>query len=70
MTKLLELHFELLVHPSYSPDLTPSDYNLLADTKRMFQGKRFGTNAQGIAESKKYFAAKDKLFYKKDIEML
>ena len=36
MTKLHELHFKLLQHPPYSPDLSPSDYWLIADLKRMF----------------------------------
>ena len=31
--KLHELHFELLPHPPYSPDLAPSDYWLFADLK-------------------------------------
>ncbi|QQP37467.1 Histone-lysine N-methyltransferase SETMAR, partial [Caligus rogercresseyi] len=33
--KLLELKFELLSHPPYSPDLAPSDYWLFADLKKM-----------------------------------
>ena len=44
MAKLHELHFELLLHPPYSPDLTPSEYWLFADLKRMLQRKRFGSN--------------------------
>ena len=53
--KLHELHFELLPHPPYSPDLAPW---LFADLKRMLQGKRFGPNEL-------YFEAKDKSSYKK-----
>ena len=34
-----ELHFKLLPHPPYSPDLAPSNYWLFADLKRMLQGK-------------------------------
>ena len=36
----------------------------------MLQGKRFGSNEEGIAEIEAYFEAKDKSFYKKGIEML
>ena len=54
MAKLHELHFELLPYPSYSPNLDPSDYWLLADLKRMLQGK--------IAMKKWYL----KLFYKRE----
>ena len=35
VAKLHELHFELLLHPLYSPDLAPSYYWLFADLKRM-----------------------------------
>ena len=70
MAKLHELHFKLLVHPPYSPDLAPSDHWLFADLKRMLQGKRFGSNEEVILETEAYFEAKDKLFYKKGIELL
>ena len=36
----------------------------------MLQGMRFGSNEEVIAGTKAYFEAKDKLFYKKGIEML
>ena len=68
--KLHELHFELLPYPQHSPDLAPRDYYLFADLKRMVQGKRFSSNEEVIAETKAYFEAKDKSFYKKGIEML
>ena len=70
MAKLNELHFELLPHHPYSPDLAPSDYWLFADLKRMLQGKRFGSNEEVISETEAYFKAKDKAFYKKGIELL
>ena len=70
MVKLHELNFELLPHPSYSPDLAHIDCYLFADLKRMPQGKRFGSNEEVIAETEAYFEAKDKSLYKKGIEML
>ena len=70
MAKLHEFHFELLPHRPYSPDLTPSDYFLFADLKRMLQWKTFCSNEEVIAETETYFEVKDKSFYKKDIEML
>ena len=36
----------------------------------MLQGKRFGSNEEVIDENETYLAAKDKLFFKKGIEML
>ena len=70
MAKLDELHFELLLQPPYSPDLAPSDYWLFTDLKRMFPGKRFGSNEDIITEIEVYFETKDKSFYKKGIELL
>ena len=70
MVKLHELCFKLFPHPPYSPDLAPSDYWLFADLERMLQGKRFGCNEEVIWETEAYFEAKDKSFYKKNIELL
>ena len=70
MVKLHELHFELFPHPPYSPDLAPNDYSLFADLKRMIQGKGFGSSEEVISETEAYSKAKDKSFYKKDIELL
>jgi hypothetical protein len=35
MGKLRNLHYELLEHPSYSPDLAPSDFFLLPNTQSL-----------------------------------
>ena len=69
MAKLHELHFELLLHSFYSPDLAPSDYWLFADLKRMLKVKRFGSNEEVILETEAYFEAKDKSFNKKGIDL-
>ena len=65
MAKLHKLHFELLPHPPYSPDLAASEYWLYADLKKMFQRKRFGSNEEVFSETETYFEAKDKSFHKK-----
>ena len=70
MAKLSELGYELLPHPPYSPDLSPSDYWLFSDFKKILQGKRFSSNEEVIAETEAYFEAKDKSFYKHGIEKL
>ena len=56
MAKLHELHFKLLPHTPYSPDLAPSDYWLFGDLKRMLQGKKFGSD-EVISETEAYFEA-------------
>ncbi|KAF7286632.1 hypothetical protein GWI33_004665 [Rhynchophorus ferrugineus] len=70
MAKIHELGFELLSHPPYSPDLAPSDYFLFSDLKRMLACKKFLSNEGVIAETKAYFEAKDKSYYKNGIEKL
>ena len=70
MAKLHKLHFKLLLHKPYSPDLASSNYWLFADFKRMLQEKRFGSNEKVIPETEAYFEAKNKSFYKKSIELL
>ena len=49
MAKLHELHFELLPHPPYFPNLAPSESNLFKNLKTMPQGKRFSSNEEVIA---------------------
>ena len=70
MVKLNESNFELLPYPTYFSDLTPSDYWLFADLKKMLEGKKFIFNEEEIAETQAYFESKDKSFYKKGIEKL
>ena len=70
MEKLHKLHFELLPHPPYSPDLASSDYYLFANLKKMLPGKRFGSNKEVIVRTEAYFESSNKSFYKKSIKML
>ena len=70
MAKFPELHFELLPHPPYSPDLAPSDYCLFADLKKMLAGKNVISIEEAIAETEAYFEVEDKTFYNHGIEKL
>ena len=71
MAKLHELHFELLPHPPYSPDLAPSGYWLFAvQKKKILAGKKFISNEEPIAETEAYFEVRDKAFYNDGIEKL
>ena len=67
---MAKLHFELLPHLLYSPDVAPSDYYLFADLKELPQEKKFVSNEEVITETEAYFEANDKSFYKKGIELL
>ena len=50
VAKLMELGFQLVSHPPYSPDLAPSDYYLFPNMKKWLAGKRFYGNEDVIAE--------------------
>ena len=50
--------------------MTPNDYWLFADMKKIIQGKRFGSNEEVIGETEAYFESKGESFYKKGIAEL
>jgi histone-lysine N-methyltransferase SETMAR len=43
--KLLEIKFETLPHPPYSPDLSPTDFHLFKHLDHFLQQKKFSTRA-------------------------
>jgi [histone H3]-lysine36 N-dimethyltransferase SETMAR len=55
LVKLKELHYRLLEHPPYSPDLAPSDFHLFPNLKKFLRGKRFSNNDEVIATVNEYF---------------
>jgi histone-lysine N-methyltransferase SETMAR len=64
MGKLRDLHYELLEHPPYSPDLAPSDFFLFPELKLFLAGQRFSSNQEAIAAVKRYFADLTKNHYR------
>jgi histone-lysine N-methyltransferase SETMAR len=54
--KLRDLHYELLEHPLYSPDLAPSDFCLFPELKLFLAGQRLSSNQKQIAAVEGYFA--------------
>jgi hypothetical protein len=56
MGKLRDLQYELLEHPSYSPDLAPSDFFLFPKLKLFLAGQRFSSNQEANAAEEGYFA--------------
>ena len=47
--KLVELSYELLPHPPYSPDLAPCDFFLFPNLKKSLAGQKFESNEEVIA---------------------
>jgi len=70
MEKLRDLHYELLEHPPYSPDLTPSELYLFPKLKLFLAGQRFSSNQEAIAAVEGYFADLMKNHYRDGIMAL
>jgi len=70
MEKLRDLHYELLKHPPYSPDLAPSDFNLFPKLKLLLAGQHFSSNQEAIVAVEGYFAVLIKNHYRDGIMAL
>jgi len=70
MMKLCELHYEILPHPPYSPDLAPCDYYLFPNLKKWLGGKKFQSNEQVICETNAYFEDLDQSYFMEGIKKL
>jgi len=56
--KLLELGWDVLLHPPYSPDLTFSDFHLFRSLQNSFNGKSFNSLVEIKNHLEKFFAEK------------
>ena len=63
MAKIMELKFELLPHPQYSPDLAPSDYFLSPNLKKWLCGQHFTSKEEVITQTDAYFADLPKSYF-------
>ena len=54
--KLVELGYELLPHPPYSPDLAPCDFFLFPNLKKSLAGQKCESNEEVIVATETYFA--------------
>jgi len=70
MAKLVELRYELLSHPPYSPDLASCNFYLFPNMKKWLGGKRFASNEKVIAETEAYFKEFDQSYFLNGIKML
>ena len=61
--KLLELGWEVMPHPLYSPDLAPSDYHLFLSLQNHLNGKTFDSNEAVKNELIQFFASKNQTLY-------
>jgi hypothetical protein len=70
MGRFRDLHYELLEHPPYFPDLGPSDLYLFPKLKLFLAGQRFSSNQKAIAAVEGYFADLTKNRYRDGIMAL
>jgi histone-lysine N-methyltransferase SETMAR len=68
--KLRDLHYQLLEHPPYSPDLAPSDFYLFPKHKLFLTGQSFSSNQEAIVAVEGYFAYLTKNHYRDEIMAL
>ena len=61
--KLTELSWEVLMHPPYSPDLAPSDYNFFRSLQNFLDGKKLTKKRAAENHVAKFFATKPQKFY-------
>jgi histone-lysine N-methyltransferase SETMAR len=70
MGKIKELHFELLPHPPYSPDLAPCDFHLFANLKKWLGGQKYSSNTEVIEAVNGYFEGLDESYFRNGIMAL
>jgi histone-lysine N-methyltransferase SETMAR len=61
--KLADVHFEVLKHPAYSPDLAPSDYCLFPNLKKRLKGRKFLSTKEATLAVNGWFTARPKEFF-------
>ena len=58
--KLLQLGWEVLIHPPYSPDIAPLDFHLFPSLQNSPDGKNFNSLEDCKRYLEQFFAQKDK----------
>ena len=65
--KLLQLGWEVLVHPQYSPDIEPSDFYLFWSLENSLTGKDFNSQEDCKRHLEQFFARKENKFWEDGI---
>ena len=65
--KLLQLVWEVLIHPPYSPDVAPSDFHLFRSLQNSLNGKNFYSLEDCKRHLEQFFAQKDKKFWNYEV---
>ena len=68
--KLLQLDWEVLIHPPYSPDIAPLDFRLFWSLQNSLNGKNFNSLEDCKRHLEQFFAQKGKKFWEDGIVKL
>ena len=68
--KLLQLDWEVLIHPPYSPDMAPLDFHLFWSLQNSLNGKNFNSLEDCKSHLEQFFVQKDKKFWEDEIMKL
>lgn len=68
--KIRKLGYEVLPHPAYSPDISPSDYYLFRSLQHFLKGKRFVNNDEVKSSLQSFFDEKSAKFFADGIQSL
>ncbi|GFX80486.1 mariner Mos1 transposase [Trichonephila clavipes] len=68
--KLLQLEWDTMPHPPYSPDVAPSDNYLFRSLQNFLDEKTFTSNEEVKNHLDQFFACKDQNFYERRIMLL
>ena len=68
--KLLQIGWEVLIHPLYSPDIAPSDFHLFRSLHNSLNGKNFHSLEDCKRHLEQLFVQKDKMFWEDGIMKL
>lgn len=70
LNKINVLGWELLPHPPYSPDMSPTDYHLFLALQNYMTNKKYQNQVEIEEQVANFFASKNKTFYEKGIYSL
>ncbi|UYV62456.1 hypothetical protein LAZ67_2000677 [Cordylochernes scorpioides] len=68
VTKYSKLGFQLLPHPSYSPDLVPCDFFLFSNLKKWLGGRKFSSKEEVFNNVNGYFEDLETSYFYKEIK--
>ena len=68
--KLAYLGLQCVDHPSYSPNLAPSDYHLFSGLKKQLKGRHFSSDAEVTAAAETWLDGQPSEFFLSGLQKL